>query len=68
MPLISAALAPARNEFTPAALKKLEQALALIIGTEGVIVTRDVLRIDDAEARKVKRWAIRALVEAARRQ
>jgi AcrR family transcriptional regulator len=66
-PLIAAALAPARDEFTPAALRKLEQALALIIGTEGVIVTRDVLGIDDAEARKVKRWAIRALVEAARK-
>jgi AcrR family transcriptional regulator len=66
-PLIAAALAPARNEFTPATLKKLEQALALIIGTEGVIVTRDVLGIDDTEARKVKRWAIRALVEAARK-
>ncbi len=66
-PLIAAALAPARDEFTPATLKKLEQALALIIGTEGVIVTRDVLGIDDAEARKVKRWAIRALVEAARK-
>ena len=26
---------------------------------------KDVLRLDDAEARKVKRWAIQALVEAA---
>ena len=30
-------------------------------------VFKDVLQLDDAEARKVKRWAIRALVEAARR-
>jgi hypothetical protein len=26
-----------------------------------------VLQVDDAEARKVKRWAIRALVDAARK-
>jgi AcrR family transcriptional regulator len=67
LPLISAALAPARTQFGPAALRRLEYALALIVGTEGVIVTKDVLRIDDAEARRVKRWAIRALVEAARK-
>ena len=40
--------------------------LALIIGTEGMIVVKDVLQLDDDEARKVKRWAIAALVEAAR--
>jgi hypothetical protein len=28
---------------------------------------KDVLQLDDAEARKMKRWAIRALVEAARK-
>ena len=28
---------------------------------------KDVLQLDDAEARKVKRWAIRALVEAAKK-
>jgi hypothetical protein len=38
-----------------------------VIGTEGMIVCKDVLQLDDAEARKVKRWAIRALVAAARR-
>ncbi len=66
-PLIAAALEPARSQFTPAALRRLELALALLIGTEGVIVARDVLRIDDAEALRVKRWAIRALVEMAKK-
>jgi hypothetical protein len=28
-------------------------------------VCKDVLQLDDAETRKVQRWAIRALVEAA---
>lgn len=66
-PMIEAALAPARAEFKPGALRMLTRALALIIGTEGLVVCKDVLRIDDAEARKVKRWAIRALVESAKR-
>lgn len=66
-PLIEAALAPTRRQFRPAALKRLSQALALVVGTEAMVVFKDVLQLDDAEARKVKRWAIRALVEAARK-
>ncbi|MGE3874219.1 MAG: TetR/AcrR family transcriptional regulator [Parvibaculaceae bacterium] len=66
-PLIEAALKPERNEFDPAALKLLIKALALVIGTEGVVVFKDVLQTSDAEARKVKQWAIRALVDAARK-
>lgn len=65
LPLIEAALAPARNRFSAERFKTLNNALALIIGPEGMIVTRDVLQLGDAEARKVKHWAIRALVEAA---
>ena len=67
-PLIEAALKPARNQFKSGAIDPLSKALALIIGTEGVIVSKDVLQLDDADARKVKRWAIRALVEAAMKQ
>ena len=66
-PLIEAALAPVRRQFKPAALKQLTHALALVIGTEAMVVCKDVLQLDDAETRKVKRWAIRALVEAARK-
>jgi AcrR family transcriptional regulator len=65
--LIEAALDPVRHQFKPAALKTLTRALAIIIGTEGMIVCKDVLQLDDSEARKVKRWAIRALVEAAKK-
>jgi AcrR family transcriptional regulator len=65
-PLIEAALMPGRSEFEPAALELLPKALALIVGTEGFVVCKDVLQTSDAEARKVKQWAIRALVEAAR--
>lgn len=66
-PLIEAALEPARHEFRPAALKSLTRALALVIGTEAMLVLKDVLQLDPAEARRVRRWAIRALVDAARK-
>jgi len=64
-PLIDAALAPARGQFRAGSLKTLSRALALVVGTEAMVVCKDVLQLDDAEARKVKRWAIRALIEAA---
>lgn len=67
VPLIEAALEPARDQFKPADLKALTRTLALIMGPESVIVVKDVLQLDDADARKMKRWAIRALVEAARK-
>jgi AcrR family transcriptional regulator len=66
-PLIEAALEPARRQFRPAALDALAKALALIVGPEAIVVFKDVLQLDDAEARRVKRWAIRALVDAARK-
>lgn len=66
-PLIEAALEPAKKEFKPADFHMLSKALALIIGTESMVVFKDVLQSDDAETRKVKRWAIRALVNAARK-
>jgi hypothetical protein len=31
------------------------------------VVFKDVLRVNEAEARRIRRWAIRALVEAARK-
>lgn len=65
--LIEAALAPSRHQFTPTALAALTRALAVIIGTESMVVTKDVLRLDDSDAREVRHWAIRALVESARR-
>jgi len=66
-PLIEAALEPARKQFKPADLQMLSRALALVIGTESMVVFKDVLQTSDAEARKTRRWAIRALVEAAKK-
>lgn len=66
-PLIEAALEPGREQFDPDALETLKRALALLIGPEAMVVCKDVLQIDDQESRKVKQWAIRALIAAARR-
>lgn len=66
-PLIEAALEPARDELDPTALPNLVRALALVIGTEAMVVFQDVLRISEAEAHETRRWAIGALVEAARK-
>jgi AcrR family transcriptional regulator len=65
LPLIEAALEPSRDQFEPAVLKRLQAALSLIMGSEAMIVFRDVLQLDESRARDTKHWAIRALVEAA---
>jgi len=67
-PLIEAALAPARKRFTKEAYENLRAALALVFGTESMVVFRDVVPLDERKARKVKSWAIRALVAAALRE
>src|SRR5690606_6196142 len=64
-PLIEAALAPALDRIRPNVRSHLVAALALIVGTEAMLVFKDVLQMDDEQAAGVKRWAIRALVEAA---
>jgi AcrR family transcriptional regulator len=66
-PLIEAALEPVRDQFKPGDLKLLMKSLALIMGPESMVVIKDVLQLDDTDARKVKRWAIRALVQAAKK-
>lgn len=66
-PLIDAALAPVRDQFDPQALERLGKALALFFGIEARVVFKDVLQLDDADAREVTRWALGALVGAARR-
>lgn len=63
--LIEAALAPARASMPPATYRTLCAALAMIFGPESMIVFQDVLGLDEKGARRVKSWAVRALVLAA---
>lgn len=67
-PLIEAALAPTRDAFDLASFKRLSEALALVIGTESMIVFKDVLQLTESDTRSLKRWIIRALVDAAGRR
>lgn len=67
LPLIEAALAPARSDFAPDAYRRLTRALSLVIGTESLLVFKDVLHLSPEQARDVRRWTIRSLVESARR-
>ncbi len=64
-PLIEAALAPARDRLTEEGYARLCAALAMIFGSESMVVFRDVLQLDEATARAVKSWAVRTLVRAA---
>jgi len=64
-PLIEAALATTRQRFRKSDYHNLCAALAMIFGTESMIVARDVICIDEPTARRVKSWAVRALVRAA---
>lgn len=64
-PLIEAALAPVKKKLDRRAYENLRGALALVFGTEAMIVFQDVLGLDEAKAKRVKAWALRALVGAA---
>jgi AcrR family transcriptional regulator len=65
LPLLDAALEPVAGRLGPARLSLLRNALALTIGTEAVLATRDVCGLDVDEAREVTRWASAALVRQA---
>lgn len=65
-PMIEAAIAPHRGDLPFGVADRLAQALALVIGTESMLVLNDVLGLDVEEATAVRRWAIRALVARAR--
>ena len=65
LPLIEEALAPARHRFRDADYHRLCAALAVMFGPEAMIVFQDVMQIDEKTARKVKSWAVTALVQAA---
>ncbi|HEX3941272.1 MAG TPA: TetR/AcrR family transcriptional regulator [Acidobacteriaceae bacterium] len=62
---IQAALAPARDRLDKGTYGKLCAALALVFGTESMLVFRDVLHIKEAKAREVEDWVVRVLTQAA---
>lgn len=68
IPLIEKALAPLEARLGRARLVRLAQALAMVIGTESMIVLEDVVGLDPAEAKSVRHWTMDALVAAALRE
>lgn len=66
LPLIEAALAPEKGRMSPQAHQQLVRALSLVIGTEAMLVFKDVLQLTPKQAREARRWTIKSLVDAAR--
>ena len=63
--IIQAALAPARDRLENKTYGKLCAALALVFGTESMLVFRDVLHMEETRAREVEDWVVRVLTQAA---
>ena len=54
-----------KKQLTPAARKRLKQALAMVMGTEALIAVRDIGRASADEALDAVAWAARSLVRQA---
>ncbi|HEY9066790.1 MAG TPA: TetR/AcrR family transcriptional regulator [Burkholderiaceae bacterium] len=54
-----------KEVLTPAARKRLKQALSMVMGTEAVIAMRDIGRASSEEALAAAAWAARSLVSQA---
>lgn len=63
--IILAALEPVASTLTPQIHRRLCAALAVIFGTESMVVFEDVLGMSEKEAADVKSWAVAALVRSA---
>jgi hypothetical protein len=59
-----AELAPLAGQVTDDGLQRLRSALALVLGTQAVIVLYDICELDERRAREVTRWAARVLLDA----
>ena len=68
VPMLELALAPLDGSLDRARRERLINALAMVIGTEGLIALSDVVGLDEDESRAVRRWAIEALLTAALRE
>ena len=63
--LIASALEPVQGKLGAELHARLSASLALLFGTEAMIVFQDVLQLDARSARRIKSWAAKALVRAA---
>ena len=49
-------------------IESLKTALSMMVGVEAMVVLRDVLRPDHAQAKAAGEWAVREMVRAVRRR
>jgi hypothetical protein len=66
--LLDAALAPLADELPMHEIERLKTALSMMVGVEAMVVLRDVLRLDHAQAKAAGEWAVREMVRAVRRR
>ena len=62
------ALEPLRGTLPPASWSRLQNALALTLGIDSVVVLKDVCGLDSEEALDVLRWTALAILDAAVRE
>jgi len=62
---LAAAVEPLRDQLTPEKLQQLIAALALCVGIESLVVTRDICHLNHAESEQLKQWAAHALLQQA---
>jgi AcrR family transcriptional regulator len=64
-PLVRAILEPLRGRASARRLRRLELALAMIMGIESYVALSDIYGVKPREAKEVWRWACKALIRAA---
>ena len=64
-PLVRAIIQPLRGRASARELRRLELALAMIMGIESYVALSDIYGVKPREAKEVWRWACKALVRAA---
>ena len=62
---LATAIEPLRDQLGPERMRQLVAALALCVGIESVVVTRDICNLDETEAEQLKQWAAHALLQQA---
>ena len=65
---LTAAVEPLRDQLGPERLQQLVAALALCVGIESLVVTRDICNLGETEAEQLKQWAAHALLQQAIRE
>jgi AcrR family transcriptional regulator len=62
---LAAAVEPLRTELGDQRIQQLVAGLAMCVGIESVVVTRDICGLDDTEAEELKQWMANALLQQA---